>query len=218
MQILKPFQSKNTSTTKISKVAKVDEQSDLMLDDNYFFGKNLLTNGVLFLIGEVNEDNVTPLVASILEYNLMSENQQPDHITLFINSPGGLLCSAYHLIDTIKSSNIPVVTVGMGEVASAALMILMTGTKGHRLISENASIMSHQYSRGIGGKEHEIVAAAKEVSLDTQRIITHYRKCTKKSEAYIRKHLLPQSDCYLTPEEAVKHGVADQILNIYDKK
>lgn len=183
--------------------------------DDYWFGKNLVENGVMYLVGEVNDDAVHPLVCSLLEYNLMPPDNRPGHLTMFINSPGGYASSAYYLIDAIKQSNIPVTTIGMGEVASAGVMILMSGVKGGRFVSETCSIMSHQYSRGIGGKEHEIVAATKEVSLDTARMIKHYKKCTKKSEAYIRKHLLQQSDCYLTPEEAIQHGIADELIKIY---
>lgn len=184
-------------------------------DNEYFFGKNLLSNGVLYLNGEIDEESTMPLVASILEYNLMPENTQPDHITLFINSPGGYLYSAYQLIDTIKQSIIPVVTIGQGYVASAALMILMSGVKKHRMVSETCSIMSHQYSQGLGGKEHELVSSMKDIGIESDKMINHYKKCTGKSEKYIRKHLLQQSDCYLTPQEAISHGLIDSVLETY---
>lgn len=185
------------------------------IDNDYFFGKNLLLNGVLYLVGEMDDDSVMPIVASILEYNLMPKQNQPDHITLFINSPGGYLYSAYHLIDTIKQSEIPVVTIGQGYVASAALMVLMSGAKKHRIVTETCSIMSHQYSQGLGGKEHELVSSMKDIGIESVKMINHYRKCTGKSEKYIRKHLLQQSDCYLTPTEAVNHNLIDQILPVY---
>lgn len=184
-------------------------------DDDYWFGKALMVNGVLFLNSEVNDDNILPLCQSILEYSLLAPECRPDHITLFINSPGGYMSSAYQLIDSIKGSTIPIVTIGTGQVASAGVMILMAGAKGHRMVTETCSIMSHQYSTGIGGKEHEVIAANKELSLDTARMLRHYQLCTKKSEKYIRKHLLTHSDCYLTPEEAVTHGIADNILKVY---
>jgi ATP-dependent Clp protease protease subunit len=182
------------------------------LNEEYWFGKNIVTNGVLFLTTEVNSDSVDPLVAAIIEYNLMDKEDQPKHLTLYINSPGGYLHSAYHLIDSIKQSTIPIHTVAMGEVASAGVMILMSGAKNERYISENCSVMSHQFSGGVEGKEHEIAAATKDLALTTQKILTHYKKCTRKSETYIRKHLLQKSDSYFTPEEAVQHGIADKII------
>lgn len=175
----------------------------------------MMLNGVLHLVGDVDDESVLPVIQGIMEYNLMHPDDKPEHITLFINSPGGLASSAYHLIDMMKTSLIPVYTIGVGEVASAGVMILMSGAKGNRMVTENTAIMSHQYSRGFGGKEHEIVAVAKEVSLDSGRMMQHYKKCTKKTEAYIRKHLLQQSDCYLTPEEAVNHGICDEVIKVY---
>lgn len=204
--------------TRISKTVKQPPAQDQIIEvDNgpYFFGKNLMLNGVLMLMDEVDDDSVQPIIQGIMEYNLMHPDDRPEHITLFINSPGGVASSAYHLIDIMKTSPLPVYTIGIGEVASAGVMILMAGEKGNRMVTETTSIMSHQYSRGIGGKEHEIVAAAKEVSLDSARMMLHYRKCTKKTEAYIRKHLLQQSDCYLTPEEAVNHGICDEVIKTY---
>lgn len=202
---------KPSGTTKIKPPVEVNTDPD----NEYWFGKNLLQNGVLYLMGEIDSDSVLPIIASIMEYNLMEDNERPSQLTLFVNSGGGYTSPAYHLIDSMKQSIIPVQTIGMGEVASAALMILMAGVKGKRFATETCSIMSHQYSAGLSGKEHEIYAGTKDMQMESNRMMVHYRKCTKKSEPYIRKHLLPQSDCYLTPEEAVKHGLIDGILQTY---
>jgi ATP-dependent Clp protease protease subunit len=178
----------------------------------YWFGKNIMRNGIMYLMGEVEDDSVQPIIMAIMEYNLMAKEDQPSKLVLFINSPGGFVSSAYHLIDTIKQSIIPVVTIGTGEVASAGVMLLMSGQKGNRFITENCSVMSHQFSRGVVGKEHEIAAAAKDFQLDSERMLHHYRKCTGKSVTYIRKHLLQQSDCFFSPEDAVTHGIVDEVI------
>jgi len=178
----------------------------------YWFGKNIMRNGIMYLIGEVEDDSVQPIIMAIMEYNLMAKEDQPGKLVLFINSPGGFVSSAYHLIDTIKQSTIPVATIGTGEIASAGVMLLMAGTKGNRFITENCSVMSHQFSRGVVGKEHEIAAASKDFQLDTARMVNHYRKCTGKSVSYIRKHLLQQSDCFFSPDEAVTHGIVDEVI------
>lgn len=178
----------------------------------YWFGKNIMRNGIMYLFGEIEDDSVQPIIMAIMEYNLMPKNDRPDKLVLFINSPGGFVSSAYHLIDTIKQSNIPVCTIGTGEVASAGVMLLMSGQKGNRYITENCSVMSHQFSRGVVGKEHEIAAAAKDFQLDSDRMLHHYRKCTGKSVTYIRKHLLQQSDCFFSPDDAVTHGIVDEVI------
>jgi ATP-dependent Clp protease protease subunit len=178
-------------------------------------GMLLKENGILFMDKEFNQENCMPLVKMIIEYNLMPAEKQPDVIRLFINSPGGAVHSAFHLIDVIKQSRIPVHTYGMGMIASCGVLLMMSGAQGHRYLTQNTSIMSHQYSWGSKGKEHELMSIIKEFELSTERMIEHYKKCTGKTEKYIRKHLLPESDVWLTPEEAVAHGIADHVVETY---
>jgi ATP-dependent Clp protease protease subunit len=178
-------------------------------------GKLLTENGILLLTSAFNQENIMPLVARIMEYNLLAEALRPEYITLIINSPGGSVHSAYHLIDVMKSSKIPVHTVGMGLIASCGVLTFMAGAKGHRRITKNTSVMSHTYSWGSGGKEHELYAIQKEFEMSSQRMLDHYRKCTGKTEKYIRKHLLSPQDEWLTPEECVAHGLCDEISDIY---
>jgi len=178
-------------------------------------GETLWENGILFMDKEFNQENCMPLVRAIMEYNMSPEGQRPEVIHLYINSPGGAVNSALHLIDTIKQSKIPVYTYGMGMIASCGVLLMMSGEKGHRYITQNTSVMSHQYSWGSRGKEHELMSIVKEFELSTERMLDHYKKCTGKSEAYIRKYLLPESDMWLTPEETVKHGIADKIIQTY---
>lgn len=178
-------------------------------------GHALYESGVLFMDKEFNQENCMPLVKAIMEYNMMKEEDAPDNIKLIINSPGGAVHSAFHLIDVIKQSRIPVHTVGMGLIASCGVLLMMSGEKGHRYITQNTSVMSHQYSWGSRGKEHELYSMMKEFELSSARMIDHYKKCTGKTEKYIRKHLLPESDCWLSPEETIKHGIADQIVETY---
>jgi ATP-dependent Clp protease protease subunit len=156
-----------------------------------------------------------PIANALLEYNLMDERDAPPHITLFVNSTGGDLFATYHLIDMIKQSDIPVHTLGIGCIASGGIMLLMAGKKGHRFVTENTYLMSHQYSTGVFGKEHELRASVYELELQSKRMVNHYVKCTKKSEAYVRKHLLHQSDISISPQDAVKHGIVDKILAVY---
>lgn len=178
-------------------------------------GEYLRDNGILFMDQQFNQDNCMPLVKAILEWNLMPEDKRPEIIHLYINSPGGLVASAWHLIDTIKQSKIPVYTYAMGMAASCGCLLLMSGEKGHRYVTQNTQVMSHVYSAGSGGKEFDLFARVRSFEQTSRNMIRHYEKCTGKSEAYIRKHLLPAEDVWLTPEEAVKHGVVDHIIETY---
>lgn len=175
----------------------------------------LKENGILFMDNKFDQEHCMPLVKMIMEYNLMPAPKAPDIIHLYINSPGGEVASAFHLIDIIKQSRIPVYTYGMGSIASCGVLLMMSGEKGHRYLTQNTSIMSHQYSWGSGGKEHELYAKIKQFEISSEKLMDHYKKCTGKSRKYIRKHLLPESDMWMTPEEALIHGIADKIVETY---
>ena len=147
----------------------------------------------------------------IMQSNFDTEDK-PEVLNLFINSSGGSVTDAFAVIDVMRGSHIPIRTVGVGEISSAALMIFIAGSKGMRILTENTSIMSHVYSWGSAGKEHELLAAVKEFDLTSTRIIDHYKRCTKlKTEKDIRKYLLPKQDVFLSSVEAVKFGLCDKI-------
>lgn len=176
-------------------------------------GTYLRENGVLWLNDKFDKETIFPLVAAIQEYNIMPEDLAPKEIKLIINSPGGAVHWAFPLINAIKMSEIPVITIVDGLAASCGCLLAMSGDK--RIAMANASIMSHQYSWGSTGKEHELYAKIKEFEMSSERMIYHYKKCTKKNEKYIRKHLLCDSDVWMSPEEAVKHGIIDEIWETY---
>jgi len=176
-------------------------------------GTYLRENGLLMLVDKFDQEKIMPLVAAIYEYNLMPKELQPSQITLIINSPGGSVHSAFHLIDAMMMSEINIVTIGKGLVASCGVLTIMAGDR--RLLTHNTSVMSHQYSWGSKGKEHELHAMIKEFDMAGSRMVEHYKKCTRKSETYIRKHLLHPTDEWLTPEECKKHGIIDEIVTTY---
>jgi len=170
--------------------------------------------GILFLTDKFDQEHIMPLVGQIYEYNLMPEELQPQNITLVINSPGGSVHSAFHLIDAMMMSDVPVNTIGHGLVASCGVLTIMAGQ--HRMLTHNTSVMSHQYSWGSSGKEHELHAKIKEFDMAGDRMEAHYKKFTKKSVKYIRKRLLHATDEWLSPDECLKHGLVDKVINTYE--
>ena len=176
-------------------------------------GSYLRENGIMLLVDKFDQEKIMPLAAQIYEYNLMPDDLQPAQLTMIINSPGGSVHSAFHLIDAMMMSEIPVVTIGKGLVASCGVLTIMAGDR--RLVTHNTSVMSHQYSWGSRGKEHELQGIVKEFDMASSRMVEHYKKCTKKSETYIRKHLLHPTDEWLTPAECVKHGIVDEVVQTY---
>ena len=142
--------------------------------------------GIMYFSDGFDSQTTKPVIQAIIEKNLMPDSSRPKELTLVINSPGGQVHSAFALIDTMKGSAIPVKTVGLGMIASCGLLTFMSGTKGRRVITPNTSILSHQYSWGSGGKEHELFARVREFELSTARMLEHYKKCTGLSEKKVR--------------------------------
>ena len=171
--------------------------------------------GIMYFSDGFDSQTTKPVIQAIIEKNLMPDSSRPKELTLVINSPGGQVHSAFALIDTMKGSAIPVKTVGLGMIASCGLLTFMSGTKGRRVITPNTSILSHQYSWGSGGKEHELFARVREFELSTARMLEHYKKCTGLSEKKVRDILLPPEDRWLSAKEAVKYGIADKIVSTY---
>ena len=169
----------------------------------------LLSKGITIFMGDVTETTMIPLVEWILAANLSNKPQK--ELTLGICSPGGDLNACFALIDVMKGSRIPIKTIGMGMIASCGLLMFISGTKGKRILTPNTSILSHQYSWGSYGKEHELFATVKEFELTTKRMITHYKKCTGLTEKLIREKLLPPHDVWLDSNQAKKLGICDKI-------
>jgi ATP-dependent Clp protease protease subunit len=172
--------------------------------------KPLQDKGFYFLFDDIYAGSVLTAIEWILETNLKRSNR-PEFLTMCINSPGGDMTSAFALIDVMRGSSIPIHTVGLGMIASAGLSIFMAGKKGKRMLTPNTSILSHQYTWGTFGKEHELFAAQKEYDLTTERMINHYRKCTGIADDDIRNFLLPPHDVWLSSNEALKYGICDEV-------
>jgi ATP-dependent Clp protease protease subunit len=164
------------------------------------------------LMEDISLSSVKTAVEWIFEANFTDE--RPEMLNLIITSPGGDLNAAFALIDVMRGSAIPIRTIGLGQIASAGLMIFIAGEKGQRLLTPNTSILSHQYSWGAFGKEHELFATVKEFDLTTKKMIEHYKKCTGLPEKKIREVLLPPQDMWLAPSEAKKLGLCDHVKDI----
>lgn len=177
---------------------------------------DMLSN-VFCLFGEIDDKQALEITEWILYNNYLPLEEKPEALTLVVNSGGGSLPAAFCIIDFMMSSEIPVHTIGSGMIASAGLFIVMSGSQGNRTLSENTSIMSHEFScsgNGDGEKYHEILAIQKEFKNTQNRLLKHIEFCTGLSKKKINKQLMNKSDIWLTAQEAVKLGLADSIQKI----
>lgn len=182
-------------------------------------GLTLLNGSVHFLTGVIHEGNIEQTIRWIVYENLITplpeESSEPlpeKTLTLYINSPGGSLNDALALIDVMRTSRIPIRTIGMGQIASAAFLIFSAGLRGHRYIYKHTSIMSHQFSVELFGKHHDIKAHVKEFELSNNRMLNVLRETTGLDNRTIKTKLLPPTDVWLTPEELIKLNVADKLI------
>ena len=171
--------------------------------------KELRKKGFFLLMEEIKEPICKEAVAWILSEHTKSFIDVNDNLTLIVNSRGGGLDPAFALVDTIQGSTIPITTIGTGIVSSAGLLIFLAGK--YRVLSERAIVLSHQYSWGSYGKEHELYGAVKGFDIETKRMLAHYIQSTGLPEAEVKAKLLGPSDVWLNAEEALELGLCHEI-------
>lgn len=173
----------------------------------------LNSHGMYVLMDDIDSDSVKPVIEWILHENYVRKRRLKE-LLLLICSDGGSLEDAFALIDVMRSSNIPIKTVGLGAVASAGLCIFIAGTPGRRVLTPNTSILSHQFSWGTAGKAHELFATVKEFELCQSRMVSLYQQATGLDDDTIRKVLLPPQDVYLSAQEALQYHICDHVADL----
>lgn len=185
----------------------------LDLDSEKTPNQLLQDHGMYVFMGEVDHDSIRPIIEWILVENHVVKKKKKE-LLLMLCSSGGELEPAFALIDVMRASSIYIKTVGLGQIASAGLMIFLAGSPGRRMLTPNTSILSHQYSWGSDGKHHELFAVTKEFDLVQRRMLNHYKMCTGLDEETIKTRLLPPSDVYLSAKEALELGICDHISDL----
>ena len=173
-------------------------------------GVKLLDNSVHFLTGEITEENVNECIKWIVYENLEVKEKI---LTLYVNSTGGDLYQAFALIDIMQSSKHHVRTIAIGSIMSAAFLIFTSGAKGERYLAANTGIMCHQFAGGGGdAKFHDLKAEMKENEFLNQKMVNILKEATGLTPSRIKSKLLPASDVYMSAQEALDLGIADQLL------
>jgi ATP-dependent Clp protease protease subunit len=172
-----------------------------------------LPYNLIMLNGDITDKTGKDISELLLAYdykNAITGVTQPIH--LMINSGGGSVTAAWQICDIMDCIATPVFTIGVGTVASAALAIFINGQRGHRILSDKTSVMSHQYTWGIEGKYKDLVHTQEEFGNIYQRLEKHYTRNTRLSANFVRKNLL-SDDCWLTAEQAKKLRLTDHVID-----
>ena len=198
-------------TTKLSEhmntlVPMVVEQSNKG-ERAYDIYSRLLKERIIFLTGQIN-DNVASLVTAQL---LFLESEDPKkEISLYINSPGGLVTAGLGIYDTMQYIKPEISTLCIGQAASMGSFLLAAGTKGKRFSLPNSRIMVHQPSAGFQGQATDIEIHANEVLSLKKRLNEIYSKHTGKSVDEIKSAL--ERDNFMTPDNAKSFGLIDKVV------
>ena len=173
----------------------------------YDIYSRLLKERIIFLTGQIN-DNVASLVTAQL---LFLEAEDPKkEISLYINSPGGLVTAGLGIYDTMQYVKPSISTLCIGQAASMGSFLLAAGARGKRFSLPNSRIMVHQPSAGFQGQATDIEIHANEVLALKKRLNEIYSKHTGKSVDEVKKAL--ERDNFMTPDIAKSFGLIDQVV------
>jgi len=166
----------------------------------------LLKERIIFLVGPVS-DNLASLISAQLLF-LESENPEKE-VSLYINSPGGVVSDGLAIYDTMQFIQCPVSTLCFGQAASMGSFILAAGEKGKRFALPNSRIMVHQPSAGFQGQATDVEIHAKEVLAQKSNLNELYSTHTGQSLESIEEAL--ERDNFMSPKDAIKFGIIDEI-------
>ena len=173
----------------------------------YDIYSRLLKERIIFLTGPI-DDNVASLICAQLLF-LESENPKKE-ISFYINSPGGIVWSGLAMYDTMQYISSKIMTICIGQAASAGSLLLTAGEKDLRFSLPNSRIMIHQPSGGYQGQVTDIEIQTNEIIKTKKRLNQIYAKHSENDLKDIESAM--ERDKYFSPDEAIKFGLIDKIV------
>jgi ATP-dependent Clp protease protease subunit len=173
----------------------------------YDIYSRLLKERIVFVTGPI-EDYMASVVTAQLLF-LEAENPKKE-ISMYINSPGGVVTSGMAIYDTMQFIRPPVATLCTGQAASMGSLLLCAGEKGMRYSLPNSRIMLHQPSGGFQGQASDIERHAEDIIKMKRRLNEIYERHTGQDYATIEKTL--DRDYFMTAEDARKFGIIDEVM------
>jgi len=173
----------------------------------YDIYSRLLKERIIFLIGPVNDAMASVVCAQLLF--LEAENPSKE-ISIYINSPGGIVSSGLAIYDTMQYIRCKISTLCIGQAASMGSLLLAAGAKGQRFATPNARIMVHQPSGGAQGQATDIEIQAREILALRARLNQIYVKHTGQELPAVERAV--ERDTFMTPEQAKEFGLIDNVI------
>ena len=174
----------------------------------YDIFSRLLKERIIFISGPIHDGMSTLVVAQLLF--LEAENPKKE-ISMYINSPGGVVSSGLSIYDTMQYIRPKVATMCVGQAASMGSLLLAAGEQGMRFCLPNSRVMVHQPSGGFQGQASDIALHAQEILDLKKRLNMIYVKHTNQKMSAVEKAL--DRDNFMTPEQSLEWGIIDKIID-----
>ena len=225
-----PVLDNKNKTEKPKKKKKKDEEKQFIIVNNIQGPEQEYPElRTISLYGDITEKKGSEVVAALLyfqntAFTSMPENREDPEsnivpvaksINMFISTHGGSASDMFSILDVmemVKKNTCDIETYGMGKVMSAGLPILAAGSPGKRKVGRNCRIMLHNVMAGTGGTIFSMENELEEIKWVQDRYIECLAGYTKMTAARIKKILKTQKDTYFSAEEAIKMGIADEII------
>src|SRR5437016_8304394 len=178
----------------------------------YDIFSRLLKERIIFVTGPVEDGMSTLVVAQLL---FLEADNPKKEISMYINSPGGVVTAGMAIYDTMQFVKPAVATLCIGQAASMGSLLLCAGAKGLRYALPNARVMVHQPSGGFSGQASDIERHAEDIVKMKRRLNEVYVKHTKKTYEVIDKTL--DRDHFMTADQAKDFGIIDRVIKSRDE-
>ena len=179
---------------------------DINGERSYDIFSRLLKERIIFISGEINDSMANSVIAELLYLDSINHND----ISLYINSPGGVITAGMAIYDTMNFIKSDISTICVGMAASMAAFLLSSGAVGKRYILPNADVMIHQPLGGAEGQATDIKIASDRIINLRSKLNRILAKNTGKSVSKITKDT--ERDNYLDADAALQYGIVDKII------
>ena len=228
--MVKRVSSKPEKTKKKEKKKNLDRDKQIVIVNNIQAPSNQDQDlRTINLYGDITEQKGADVVGALLflennSHALVPENiEDPNSkeilvarsISMMISTHGGSASDMFSILDVmemVKERTCNIETYGIGKVMSAGVPILAAGSKGKRMVGKNCRIMLHNVMAGTGGTIFSMENELEEIKWVQERYIETLASYTKLTPSKIKKLLKAQRDVYISAEEAIKMGIADEII------
>jgi len=181
-------------------------EKEMTSERSYDIFSRLLCDRIILLSGEINDVTANLVVAQLLYLDSLNH----DDISIYINSPGGVITAGMAIYDTMNFVKSDVSTICIGMAASMGAFLLSSGTKGKRYSLPNSEIMIHQPLGGASGQATEIQIAAEHILKMKRKLNEILQKNTGKALEQIEKDT--ERDHFLDANDALEYGIIDKII------